>query len=221
MESDDSCSFKIILVGSAKTGKTSLIHRYCHDIFNSETRPTLGSDYLEKNITRKDMKINLRLWDTAGQDQFRSLSRLYYKEAHGIVLVYDITNEKSFKDLKLWIGDIKQYGNGLEEKILVGNKSDLYSDQEVSLMDGKKFSAEIESPWCQCSAKTGDGVNLVFNNIIDNIIERYKTDIEFKNIGRSNTVIYNSLNFEDDTKNQSIKKLNAENTKVKMGFCCK
>ena len=134
---------KIVLVGSQGVGKTCIATTYKEGKFTSEHKPTVGASYFQKNFAFPDgSTLKLHIWDTAGQEKFRSVAPLYYKDAHAALVVYAIDDEPSFVAVDSWIDQLDQHGNMPKMvKFLIGNKSDMEKDRrKVQLKDGKKYS---------------------------------------------------------------------------------
>jgi len=169
---DCDCLFKILLIGDAGVGKTSLLLRYIDDTF-TDSLIEMTCEYKSKTIDYEGAKILLQIWDTAGQERFRTITSSYYRGAHGIILVYDITNEKSFKSMKPWLNEAQRYAYESVSKILVGNKSDLPEDQKIVTLDMVKEFAEPNSlPFIETSAKTSFNVEQVFQLLLTDIVKR-------------------------------------------------
>jgi small GTP-binding protein len=150
-------------------GKTCLVLRYTSDQFSSTFITTIGIDYKTKKLKYKNQNIGMQVWDTAGQERFRSITGSYTRGAHGLVLVYDITDLKSFENVHVWITTIvdnaeKEAGRNIL-KILVGNKSDLKSERVVSTEDGKKLASEFGMEFIEASAKDGTNVSTAFETM--------------------------------------------------------
>ena len=160
--------YKILMLGESQVGKTSLLIRYTDNDFKKSMLPTFGVDVRYKYITNNDNNIRLDLWDTAGQEKFRTITQNYYKGAHGILLVYDITNESTFSTLKNWMEDIR--GNSEAEIVIIGNKLDLEKDRKVDKKTLESFADEYKLPFFETSALTGEGVEEAFNKLKDNLL---------------------------------------------------
>ena len=121
--------FKILLVGNSAVGKSSLLMRFADDIFSDNFLPTIGVDFKIRTIQTGDSIVKLQMWDTAGQEKFKTITAAYYRGAQGVILTYDITDRKSFIDLQNWLSEIGKYARENVVKILVGNKKDLESQR--------------------------------------------------------------------------------------------
>ena len=155
---------KVVLVGETQTGKTSIIAKLTKDIFQEEVGSTIVNSITNYKIELEDTKtVQLVIWDTAGQEKYRSLNTLFYKDAVIVVLVYDQTQRKTFEEVKnYWIPQIRSHCG---EKIIVAiaaNKSDLFEEQEVSDEEGKQLAEATKGIFMQTSCKTGSGIKEVF-----------------------------------------------------------
>ncbi|KAG9489648.1 hypothetical protein GDO78_005545 [Eleutherodactylus coqui] len=131
--------FKLLLIGDSGVGKTCLLFRFSEDAFNTTFISTIGIDFKIRTIELDGKKIKLQIWDTAGQERFRTITTAYYRGAMGIMLVYDITNEKSFDNIKNWIRNIEEHASSDVERMILGNKCDMNEKRQVSRERGEKF----------------------------------------------------------------------------------
>jgi len=189
---DDLMTFKILLLGNQEVGKTSFIIRFTEDKFNESPLSTIGVDIKSKEIKRKDKNILLKIFDTAGEERFRSISKNYFASADGVLLLYDISKEESFKSIKEWIDSIKENVNLSEiGLIIVGNKCDLPEEEKVinNLMV-KDLEKNLNVKIIEASAKSNINVTDSFMLIVDKILE---LKFSGKNGGRKESVmLYNS-----------------------------
>jgi len=170
MQYDKTCS--ILLLGDTSVGKTCLISRYANGVFREDYIQTVGIDYVSKQEIINDKNINIKLWDTAGQERFKALTPTYLRGAEGIVLVYDVTNLESFESLKFWIESLKSnLGENSLPTVINGNKIDL-DDRDVSSEDAKKFAQSNNFKYFETSAKSGIGVDELFREIVNQILEK-------------------------------------------------
>ena len=158
-------SVKIALVGESGVGKTSIIKQFAHNQFEEDCISSISSQYSTKKIIIPEIEkeIKLDLWDTAGQEIYRSLAKIFYKDAKIIIFVYDITNKKSFEGIKkYWYPHIKT--NSYKDIILalVGNKNDLYNNQQVEDEEVSKYAESIDALFFKTSAKSNSGIDLLF-----------------------------------------------------------
>jgi small GTP-binding protein len=166
-------SFKILLLGDTSVGKTCFLKRYTDDTFQDAYLSTIGFDFKFKMVELKNgKKVKVQLWDTAGQERFRTIAKSYYKGAHGIILVYDVTNQKSFDNIKNWVNQIKEEASSKVCIILIANKID--SDERVvSKEDGKALAKNYELKIYEASAKENINVTEAFQDLIESINENY------------------------------------------------
>ena len=154
---------KILILGDSNVGKTSLLLKYTDNFFPDSHVATIGIDYKVKPYNINGLEIKMQLWDTSGQERFRSVTHNFLKNAHGIAYVYDITNKKSFEGVKDWLKDAENNGSGEEKKILIGNKIDLDRKREVSQETLEKFGNKKKIPTFEVSAKADINVNEAFD----------------------------------------------------------
>ena len=173
-DEEDYRLYKILLLGDCVVGKSCLLLRYCENSFQESHLATIGLDFRLKTITlENNRKIRIQIWDTAGEDRFRSITRNYYKGAHGIVLIYDVTDQQSFQHIKDWVDKIKEESKEGVIIYLVGNKIDLIDKRIITNADGKKLSEEIKIKYYETSAKDSIGVNEVFENLVKDMDNFY------------------------------------------------
>ena len=181
-DNQDFLTFKIILLGDSSVGKTSLILRFCDDKFMEIGTSTIGVDTKTKDVRHNGKKIQLEIWDTAGEERFRTLAKNSYQGSDGILLVYDLTQKKTFSNIKHWYDNIK---NNIDiDKvaiILVGNKSDL-PDPQVKKESSEKFCEQYNLQLIETSCKENINIEETFNLLIEKMIKKYNDDKkEFKN----------------------------------------
>lgn len=161
-------SHKVVLVGDSSVGKTSIIGKLMYDAFDSHYQATIGIDFVPKVIhLSPERSVKLQLWDTAGQERFRSLIPSYLRDMSACLVVYDITNRKSFESVKQWIDDArKERGEDASfVTFLVGNKKDLGDDRQVTAEEGEALAQKLSCLFAEVSAKSGTGVNELFTLI--------------------------------------------------------
>ena len=172
---------KIILLGSTEVGKTSIINRFDGDFFSEKMLSTFGSSFISKEIIINEKKIRLDVWDTAGQEQYKALSKLFVKNSKIMILVYDITNKESFDELDYWYNFIK---NELDKEVtlgLVGNKADLYEDEKVTKEMGKEQAIKWGAYFAILSAKEDKtGIDKYFMEITQKYLENKSNSEEFE-----------------------------------------
>ena len=163
---------KITLIGNSGVGKTSIINQYIDQTFDEANAATIGANYSEKVITKNNKEYELNIWDTAGQEKFHAVGKHFYKDAYIVCLVYDITSQDSLEQLKtIWYPDIKKYGEKYTILAVVGNKSDLYeNDNLADENQAKEFAQSINATFMLTSAKTGDGIEKLFDTLVDKFL---------------------------------------------------
>ncbi|XP_071140788.1 ras-related protein Rab-8A isoform X2 [Mytilus galloprovincialis] len=154
--------FKLLLIGDSGVGKTCVLFRFSEDAFNSTFISTIGIDFKIRTIELDGKKIKLQIWDTAGQERFRTITTAYYRGAMGIMLVYDITNEKSFENIRNWIRNIEEHASQDVEKMVLGNKCDMNDRRMVSKEKGEKLAIEHGIKFMETSAKASINVEEAF-----------------------------------------------------------
>ena len=163
-----------MIIGETRTGKTSLISRYCKNEFSGGAYlSTIGIDFQIKNLEMNSKKIRLQIWDTAGQERFRNIAKNYYQSSDGFIVVYDITNNESFQTLDYWVEEIKSNSQELSRMILVGNKCDIEEGRQVKKEEGKEYAKKKELKFYEVSAKDGTNVNKAFDDLIKDILSTY------------------------------------------------
>ncbi|XMA17797.1 hypothetical protein WAI453_010588 [Rhynchosporium graminicola] len=157
--------FKLVFLGEQSVGKTSLITRFMYDSFDNMYQATIGIDFLSKTMYLEDRTVRLQLWDTAGQERFRSLIPSYIRDSSVAVVVYDISNAKSFQNTRKWVDDVRgERGNDVII-VLVGNKTDLNDKREVTTQQGEEEAKKNNLMFIETSAKVGHNVKNLFRRI--------------------------------------------------------
>ena len=170
MEKDYDFLFKLIIVGDTLVGKSSLLSKYVDDLFLEDIEPTIGVDFKVKTIKVKEKYIKLQIWDTAGREKFHNIIISYFRGSSGILLLYDITNKESFKNISKWI-KINETSTSMENiKVLVGNKCDLDDNRVVSEEEGKRLAKDYDMIFFEASAKTGKNINEIFYSLVTKIV---------------------------------------------------
>ena len=184
--------YKLLFLGESSVGKTSLLLRYIDDTFENSI-PTVGIDVKYKYLTYDNKKIRLDIWDTAGQERFRGIAQNYFRGAHGIIFVFDITNKDSFNKLKNWISDAKQKINPGTILAVAENKIDLEERRVISKEKIEEFREKNDIDIFRTSAKTGEGVREIIANMVSQLYNNKKIgviedDDEDENSRRRNSV---------------------------------
>jgi len=178
MEEEDSgyydLKFKIIVVGESRVGKTSLIKRYTKDQFGGVYLTTVGIDFQDKIIEIEDKKVKLQVWDTAGQERFRNVAKNYFQSSNGFLLVFDITDKESFQKLKdFWMEQLNMHAPKKAKSVLVGNKSDLAGQRQVSIEEAEEFAKDNNLKYYEVSAKEGTKVVELFFYLANEIYQSH------------------------------------------------
>jgi len=190
---------KYIIIGDAAVGKSNLLLRYTHGQFKPEYQLTIGVEFGAKNIQINNKIFRIQIWDTAGQENFRSITRAYYKNSVCALVVYDISSRDSFNNVSTWVEDCKNQSPKTIFMALVGNKSDLEDKRAVSYEEGKDFADKNEMMFFETSAKTGVNVDEIFSQTANEIGKKidqgyYDLDNDTcgikKGINRSNQEIH-------------------------------
>ena len=171
--------FKVLLLGNSDVGKSSLLLRFVDSVWNDGFVPTIGVDFKVKTLEINNKKVKMQIWDTAGQERFRTVVSTYFKGAHGILLIYDVTNKDSFKNLENWLIEIEKNSSDKVLKILLGNKCDLNDDREIQSEEGKAFAVRNGMEFMETSAKMNTNVSEAFETLA-------KIMIEFNSKGNNN-----------------------------------
>jgi len=170
--------FKLLLIGDSGVGKTCLLFRFAEDSFNNSFISTIGIDFKIRTIELDGKKIKLQIWDTAGQERFRTITTAYYRGAMGILLVYDITNEKSFDNIKNWIRNIEEHASADVEKMVLGNKCDMNDRRQVSKERGAQLAIEYGIKFMETSAKANINVEDAFFTLARDIKAKTERNLQ-------------------------------------------
>ncbi|XP_021732771.1 GTP-binding protein YPTM2-like [Chenopodium quinoa] len=167
--------FKLLLIGDSGVGKSCLLLRFADDSYLDSYISTIGVDFKIRTVEQDNKTIKLQIWDTAGQERFRTITSSYYRGAHGIIIVYDITDQESFNNVKQWLSEIDRYASNNVNKLLVGNKSDLTANRAVPYETAKAYADEIGIPFLETSAKDATNVEQAFLTMTTDIKNRMAT----------------------------------------------
>lgn len=154
--------FKLLLIGDSGVGKSCLLLRFADDTYTESYISTIGVDFKIRTIELDGKTIKLQIWDTAGQERFRTITSSYYRGAHGIIVVYDITDAESFNNVKQWLSEIERFACEGVNKLLVGNKSDLVQKRAVSTEQAQQLASTLSIPFLETSAKNATNVEKAF-----------------------------------------------------------
>ena len=186
----ENSDIKIITLGNTSVGKSSFILKYIENKFTYNYTTTLGLDFKQKKIKLKNGKeVRLRIFDTAGQERFRSVSVSFIKKADGVILIYDISNRESFDSIGEWIKNIRETGKEILPVVLVGNKCDLPPEKrKITEIEGKEKADEFKISFFESSCKEGISIKEVFHKLIEEITTKssWSQNGEFKTLKKEN-----------------------------------
>jgi len=168
--------FKLLLIGDSGVGKSCLLLRFADDTYTESYISPIGVDFKIRTIELGGKKIKLQIWDTAGQERFRTITSSYYRGAHGIIVVYDVTDQVSFNNVKQWLQEIDRYACENVNKILCGNKCDLTTKKVVDTQTAKEFADSLGISFMESSAKSSINVEQVFTTMAEEIRKRVAGD---------------------------------------------
>ena len=208
---------KYIIIGDACVGKSNLLLRYANGEFRSEYQTTIGVEFTAKNINIDNLSYRIQLWDTSGQETFKSITRNYYKNSACAIVVYDITSRDSFQNVATWIDEIRAQCTKSIYMILVGNKIDLETDgrRQVETAEGQEFAEKYEIQFYETSAKVGTNADNVFINSSKEIAKRIKDG--FYNLNDESCGIKKGT-LKHEGQSQELNKKDFKKKKKK-GFC--
>ncbi|KAM3135944.1 hypothetical protein pb186bvf_011934 [Paramecium bursaria] len=167
--------FKYIIVGDSSVGKSCLLMQFTENKFQDHTESTVGVEFGYRTIKVQDQNIKLQIWDTAGQESFKSITRSYYRGSIGGILVFDFTRRATFNNIKKWLQEIKTYSCDQIELVLVGNKCDLETKREVTVQEVQEYANQEKLDFFETSAKTGKNVEVVFEIIANKVYRKIQT----------------------------------------------
>ena len=159
----------MLIVGQSSVGKSNVLLRFADNVFQESFLPTIGVDFKIRTIESDNSIIKLQMWDTAGQEKFKTITAAYYKGSHGIILMYDVTDRSSFNDLQNWMAEVEKYAPENVRKIIVGNKCDIKTERQVSTKEGRDFAAAMGMDFIETSAKENINVEETFLTLTNSI----------------------------------------------------
>ena len=198
---------KTVIVGDSGIGKSSIMVRFAEDTFNYHYISTIGVDFKICTIQYKNKSIKFQIWDTAGQDRFRTITSTYYRGSHGTIVCYDITDRNTFDSIAKWLEEVKKYSINEPILILCGTKADLESKREVSSSEGLEFAKLHNMKFFETSAKDNTNIKEIFEFIAENKLQ-------------DNSFINKINNFEEkELKKRKISLLKKEDENKKSNCC--
>ncbi|XP_072889583.1 ras-related protein Rab-35-like [Hemitrygon akajei] len=168
--------FKLLIIGDSGVGKSSLLLRFADNTFSGSYITTIGVDFKIRTVDVNGEKVKLQIWDTAGQERFRTITSTYYRNTHGVIIVYDVTNPESFVNVKRWLHEISQNCDTVS-KILVGNKNEDPSARQVEYADAKRFCDQVGIRLFETSAKENTNVEEMFNAVTFMVLKCKKDNL--------------------------------------------
>ena len=165
---------KYIVVGDSSVGKSNILNYYKDGSFDDNTQPSIGVQFIAKNIEIENKIFRLQIWDTAGQECFRSMTKTYYKNSACAFIVYDITEKETFEHTEYWIKECKKVAPETILFVLIGNKSDLNDKREISYEVGSEYANKNKMLFCETSAKSGYNIEKIFKESAEHINNNIK-----------------------------------------------
>jgi small GTP-binding protein len=204
-------SFKIAVGGVANVGKTNVVHRFVHDAFRDDARPTLGIDFVVKDVEVGDKVVRCQIWDTAGQERLNAIAKMFYRNVNGIVLVFDITDRDSFEALGYWFEEMRDNTPENTPSIVLGNKADLHSDRKVTFEEAAAMTKSRGSFYAEVSAKDNpnNGIQEALVYLLKELVTRIQSgvDLTFRQESRG-------------TRSSTLLRLQEARRPQKRGSCC-
>ena len=175
---------KVILIGDSGVGKTNIMSKFLKNQFMEESKATIGVEFGSKLFNHEGHKIKAQIWhkikaqiwDTAGQEKYKAITGAYYKGSKGALVVYDITQKKTFENIEKWVNDLKAAGDPKITIILIGNKNDLDNKRQVSKDQGEEKARSFGCAFLETSAYSGDNIDKAFNLMVKEIYEKFSND---------------------------------------------
>ena len=201
MEEEIAYLFKIIVIGDAGVGKSNIITKYTRNVFDETMKPTLGVEFIMKKIQVLQKTVKLQIWDTAGQEKYRALAKNMYRNAVGILIVYDVSKRKSFENIKKWVEEARQYASENASVIVVGNKKDLVELREVSVEEAQSMTQELKCYFLETSALDNSDkmIEKVFSTIAEDILAKKDDDNDVQT-GGAKIEIGNTVGAQEEKK---------------------
>uniref|UniRef100_A0A7S1FJ81 Uncharacterized protein n=1 Tax=Noctiluca scintillans TaxID=2966 RepID=A0A7S1FJ81_NOCSC len=164
--------FKVLLIGDSGVGKSCLLLRFADDMYTESYISTIGVDFKIRTLNQEGKTVKLQIWDTAGQERFRTITSSYYRTAHGIIVVYDVTDKESFNNVRHWLQEIDKYAADGVNKLLVGNKCDLAQKRHVTYEEAHELAKSMGMQFMETSAKNAHNVEQAFQVMAEDIRKR-------------------------------------------------
>ncbi|CAB0035977.1 unnamed protein product [Trichogramma brassicae] len=192
-------NFKVVLLGEGCVGKTSVVLRYVEDKFNDKHISTLQASFFKKKLNVNNKRVNLAIWDTAGQEKFHALGPIYYRMSNGAVLVYDITDAETFQKVKSWVKELKKMLGNEICLVIAGNKIDLEKERNVSVEEAEEYARQVGAVHYNTSAKFNHNVEEMFLDLTHRMMEQAQEAEMRSSLTRNNSQRRNVVVIEDDS----------------------
>ena len=219
-----SYSVKFIIVGDSSVGKSNILLRFSRNEFDSGHQATLGIEFANKHVIHNNVDYLVQIWDTAGQENFRSVTRAYYKASAVAMVVYDITKEESFSHIQTWMKDCKELAPSTVLIALIGNKSDLEEQRVITKERGENLARENNMMFFETSALNGNGIENAFKKCIEKVDKKIRNgDYNLSNLDEMNKYGIKKIEIEKENNNERIidkKSLSIGKQKKKDDPCC-
>ena len=199
MEDEYDMIIKMVLIGDSSVGKTNIMSKFLKNEFREDSRATVGVEFGSKIFNVDKYKVKTQIWDTAGQERYRAVTNAYYKGAKGAFIVYDITRKETFDSVEKWYYDLKNSGDKNLTIMLIGNKSDLENQRQVSKENGEEKAKSFQLAFMEMSALSGENLEKGFNLLVNEIFNKSKSELQkndYLNLG--DTVEEIELKNKDD-----------------------
>ncbi|KYN11022.1 PREDICTED: ras-related protein Rab-21 [Trachymyrmex cornetzi] len=203
-------NFKVVLLGEGCVGKTSVALRYVEDKFNDKHITTLQASFLNKKLNINGKRVNLAIWDTAGQEKFHALGPIYYRMSNGAILVYDITDEDTFQKVKNWVKELKKMLGSEICLVIAGNKVDLEKDRNVATEEAEEYAKQVGAMHFHTSAKLNQNIEEMFLDLTHRMMQRVDEAEQKSTLTRTNSTRRNVVMVEDE----------AEHIQPSRSSCC-
>ena len=164
--------FKVVLVGDSFVGKTNIMSKYLKNEFHDDSKATVGVEFGSKQFNIEGHTIKAQIWDTAGQERYKAITSAYYKGAKGAFIVYDITRKNSFESVEKWVSDVTAVTDKKITIVLIGNKSDLEDQRQVTKEQGEEKSSKLEIAFLETSAFSGENLDKAFEMMINEVYKK-------------------------------------------------
>jgi len=165
--------YKLLLIGDSGVGKSCILLRFADDAFTENFISTIGVDFKIKNINIEGKRVKLQIWDTAGQERFQTITTSYYRGAHGLIIVFDVTNKNSFDNIKKWLDDVERNASQHIVRLLVGNKCDLEHKRQVDFHTAKALADQLNIGYLETSAKDNTNIGKSFERLANSIMRMH------------------------------------------------